>query len=770
MRAPRWLLVVAMASASSSIASSTTESGADETDEQASAWIEGPAAPPSNAPLPPAVAPRDGVDGQAPQEVLVVPDRPAEDRRRDRDDGLLDDNVDLRAQTSLSRQSLTSSSSLDLDSALAGLAIPGLVWLTSSSGASRPVARGHQPGQLAIVVDGVPLLTDAFGVSVAPSEVLSPVGVARWTMSFGPRAFSPSSSSQAGLLTIDTGGPLTDLGESHRADGLLAGGSGGADVESGATALLRTGWRTLRVMGHGTVLHRQDQRPGRFSLGLPTSTTPPPSSTALVENSGGTGGMVGARVDVVPLEKSRFFISYLAGRSLDVPDPRVCGRSDDEGRTLDCIRAIERGVDVGIVGFDVRRDVGAFSLQPTARVHLQRALSFDERSGRERSSVDLAKDEVTRGGASIGVVVRGREPWVWDLRPAFDVFIDAFADRASSQFFVRSLRRRDAVPDGDGEPFPLRARARPDAVAHQGLVRTQLRLDGALWSASISTRLQALSVTAPAVVDDDGRRNAVDVATLAPSVDAAVRVALTPSWQSFVAVGAVDRGDDPAAVVAGPGHGQVRRGSSLGDTRGSERFAEVGISGTSNAIDTDVVVFTSLRTPAPTVVAAVQVAGPDQGVAGVEGRFRLKPDVSGLLISGSLAGVVVDEDFFGTRGPAANVMQPQGQLQIDYAPSSSPFRVFARSYGALPQTRLSTRELDDPQLCPERTEQTQAPADRPCSGVPGFLNVDVGAAVQLGQLRVDVTGENVLDQRNVWRGAAMGAGGAAVRARITFVW
>ncbi len=757
----------------------TPEAATDQTDQtdethepdaSDSEWVVGPEAPPSGAPSPPAVAPRDSdVDGPAAQEVLVVPARPPEDRRRERDDGLLSGAVDLRSQTSLSRRSLTSSSSLDLDSALAGLAIPGLVWLTSSSGASRPVARGHQPGQLAIVVDGVPLLTDAFGVSVAPSEVLSPVGVARWTMSFGPRAFSPSSS-QAGLLAIDTGGPLTELGETHRADGLLAAGSGGADVESGVTALLRTGWRTFRVMGHGTVLHRQDQRPGRFTLGLPTATTTPPSSTALLPNSGGTGGMVGARVDIVPLEQSRFFLSYLAGRSLDVPDPRVCGRSDDEGSTLDCIRAIERGVDVGIVGFDVRRELASFSVQPTARVHLQRALSFDERSGRERTSVDLAADEVTRGGASVGVVVQGREPLFLDLRPALEVAVDAFADRASSRFFVRSLRRRDAVPDGDGEPFPLRARAIDDAVARQGLLRTRLTLEGGLWSASISTRLQALSVTAPAVVDDDGRRNAVDVATLAPSVDAAVRVALTPSWRSFIAVGAVDRGDDPAALVAGPGHGQVRLGSSLGDTRGSERFAELGLSGTSAAIDTDVVVFTSLRTPAPAIVAAALVAGPDQGVAGVEGRFRLKPDVSGLFISGSLAGVVIDQNIFTERGAAADVIQPQGQLQLDYAPSSSPFRVFARSFGTLPQTRLSSGELNDPQLCPERTEQTQTPADRPCSGVPGFLSVDVGAAVQLGQLRLDVTGENVLDHRNVWRGAAMGAGGAAVRARITFVW
>lgn len=757
----RLLLALALTSSSA-----LADVGEDDDD-----WVAGPAAPTSTAPLPPAVAPRDGEPGRpAPQEVLVVPDRPPEDRRVDVDAGLLAPAADLRLATSIGRRALTSSPFLDLDGVLAGAGVPGLVWLSSSAGAARPVARGYGPGQLAIVVDGVPLLTDAFGVSVAPSELLSPVGVAGLTLQHGPRAFAPVASSQAGVLLVDTGGALSALGTTTRADGLLAGGSGGADVESGATALMRTGWRTLRVLGHGTVLHREDQRPGRVTIGIPSLTTTVPASTALLPDSGGSGGMVGARVDVVPLDHSRLFVSYVAGRSLDVPDPGTCARRDETGRAADCIRAVERGVDVGIVGFDVRRDAGGLALQPTARVHLQRAISFDERSGRERSSVDIARDEVVRGGATIGLLARADAPVVFDLVPALHVAVDVFADRATSSFAERSLRRRDAVPIGDGAPNPLRARAVDGAVARQGLLRTALRLDGGFVSAALSTRLQALQVQAPAVVDADGTRAGVDVVAFAPSLDGVVRAVFSPSLSGFVAAGSVERGDDPAALVAGPGHGRVRSASPAGSTRGSERFAEVGLALQSAAIDVDAVAFGSLRAAAPAIVDTIAVAGPDAGVVGLEGRFRLKPAIEGVDVSGSLAGVIVDADVLGDRAPAAGVIQPQGRLQLGWAPSSSPFGVYGRVWGALPQVRLSPEEERDPQLCPERPQDGGVPADRPCSGAPGFANVDVGAFLQLGQLRFDVAGENLLDHRNVWRGAVLGVGGAAVRARVAFLF
>jgi hypothetical protein len=632
------------------------------------------------------------------------------------------------------------------------------------------VARGHRPGQVAVVLDGVPLLTDAFGVSVAPSELLSPVGVARLNFEHGPRSFSPVAASQAGVLVVDTGGALSGLGTTTRADGLLAGGSGGADVESGASALVRTGWQTLRVLGHGTVVHRDDQRPGRVTAGVPAFSTTTPASTALLPDSGGSGGMVGARVDVVPLPESRLFASYLAGRSLDVPDPTTCAARDDDGRAVDCVRTLERGVDVGIVGFDLRRDVGGLALQPTVRVHLQRALSFDERGGRGRTSLDIARDEVARGGASLGLLARANTPIVFGLVPAIDVAVDAIADRASSSFGVRSLLRRDAAPAGDGAPDPLRARAIDGAVARQGLLRTRLRLDGAWLSTSLSTRLQALQVQAPAVVDADGAREAVDVVAFAPSLDAALRIALSRGLHGFAAMGSVERGDDPAALVAGPGHGRVVTASQAGSTRGSERFAELGLALQSAAVDVDALVFGALRTPPPSIIDTVAVAGADDGVVGLEGRFRLKPAIDGVAVSGSLAGVVVDGDVFGVRQPAAGVIQPQGQVQLTWAPSSSPFGLTGRVWGALPQVRLSPDEERDPQLCPERPEDAELPADRACSGAPGFATVDVGAYLQLGQLRFDVAGENLLDHRNVWRGAVLGAGGAAVRARVALLF
>ncbi len=771
MSSPSRLLLALALTSSSALADVTegaSDGGATANDDD---WVQGPAAPASTAPLPPAVAPRDGEPGRpAPQEVLVVPERPPEDRRVDVDDGLLGPAPDLRLSTTIGRRALTSSPYLDLDGVLAGAGVPGLVWRPSSAGAARPAARGHDRGQVGVVVDGVPLLTDAFGVSVAPTELLAPVGIAGLSLQHGPRAFSPVAGSQGGVLVVDTGGDLTDLGVTTRADGLLAAGSGGADVESGATTLLRTGWRTMRVVGHGTVLHREDQRPGRVTAGIPAITTTTPTSTALLPDSGGSGGMVGARVDVVPVDGSRLFVSYLAGRSLDVPDPVTCASRDDEGRAVDCVRAVERGVDVGIVGFDLRRDVAGLALQPTARVHLQRALSFDERGGRGRSSLDIARDEAVRGGATVGLLARADAPIVFDLVPALDVAVDAFADRATSSFGVRSLLRRDAAPAGDGAPDPLRARAIDDAVARQGLLRTALRLDGRFLSAAVSTRLQALQVQAPAVVDADGQRAAVDVVAFAPSIDGTVRAIVSPQLAAFVAVGSVERGDDPAALVAGPGHGRVVTASPAGSTRGSERFAEVGLAVQSAAVDVDAVVFGGLRTATPAIVDTVAVAGPDDGVLGLEGRFRLKPAIDGVGVSGSLAGVVIDEDVWGDRAPAAGVIQPQGQLQLTWTPSSSPFGLHGRLWGALPQVRLSPDEERDPQLCPERPEDGEVPLDRPCSGAPGFATVDVGAFLQLGQLRVDVVGENLLDHRNAWRGAALGTGGAAVRARVALLF
>ena len=740
----------------------------------ASGWVDGPEAPASTAPIPPAVAPRDGEGGHAPPtETLVVPPVPPEDRRVLADDGLPGPLPDLRLTSTIDRRTMSQSPMLDLDSFLSAHPMPGLVWLSSSSGAARPVARGHVPGHVAIVIDDVPLV-DGFGTAVAPTEVLSLVGASSFTFQHGPRAFSPSSSSLGGVLQIDTGGALAGLGETMRTDGMVAAGVGGADVESGATGLVRSGWRTLRVQAHGTVLHREDQRPGRLELGVP----PQASSTNLIPGSGGAGGTVGARVDVQPFSDARLFVSWLAGRAVDVPDPTGGAAVDELGRAVDCVRATERGADVAIVGLDVARVADGLTVVPRLRVHMQRALSFDERSGRAIASIDTARDEVLRGGVSVGATLRTTTTLAWDLTPSLDVAVDGIADRATSFFASRSIRLRDAAPPGDGVPDDSRARAVDGAVARQGIVRARARLTGDLVSAELGSRLHLLQVQAPAVAVDPGRAIAVDVVGFSPSVDATLRVRLTGAVAMFVAAGSVEAGDDVAALVAGRGHGAaVVVAAPAGTTRGSERFAEVGLSTRSAGVDVDVVVFGALRpgdvalVPVEGAVAVTPRAGTDEGAAGLEGRLVLHPSLDGLSVQATLAGVVVDSDVFTADEDArAGVIQPQGSLQVGYAPTSWPVGVYGRVWGAFPQSRLSAAELEDPVLCPERPTDALVPQDSPCGGAPGFAMADVGAFVRLGQIRADVSGENAFDMQGTWRGAALGTGGAAVRLRLALLF
>jgi len=738
----------------------------------ASGWVDGPEAPVSTAPIPPAVAPRDG-DDSAPTETLVVPPVPPEDRRVAAADGLPGPLPDLRFSSVLDRRTMSQSAVLDLDSFLAAHPMPGLVWLSSSSGAARPVARGHGPGHVAIVIDDVPLV-DGFGTAVAPTEVLSLVGASSFTFQHGPRAFSPSSSSLGGVLQLDTGGALAALGETMRTDGMVAVGVGGADVESGATGLVRSGWRTLRVQAHGTVLHRQDQRPGRFESGIP----PQASSTDILPGTGGAGGTAGARVDVQPFSDARLFVSWLGGRSVDVPDPAACSAVDDLGRAVDCVRATERGADVAIVGLDVARVADGLTVVPRLRVHLQRALTFDERSGRAIASVDTARDEVIRGGVSVGATLRTTTPLAWDLTPSLDVAVDGIADRATSLFASRSIRLRDAAPPGDGVPDDSRARAIDGAVARQGIVRARARLTGDLVSAELGSRLHLLQVQAPAVAVDAGRAVAVDALGFSPSVDATVRVRLTSGLAVYVAAGSVEAGDDVAALVAGRGHAAAPViVAAPGATRGSERFAELGLAGRSAGVDVDVVVFGALRPGDVTLVpvagsdAVTPRAGDDEGAAGLEGRLTLRPSLDGLQVQATLAGVVVDSDVFTADQDArAGVIQPQGSLQVGYAPTSWPVGVYGRVWGAFPQSRLSPAELEDPLLCPERPTDALVPQDSPCGGAPGFAMADVGAFVRLGQIRADIIGENAFDMQGTWRGAALGTGGAAVRLRLSLLF
>ncbi len=747
----------------------------------AQSWVEGPDAAPSQAPLPPAVAPRDGEPGAAPpSEVLVVPPVPPEDVRVDvvNDDAVVDEAEarPFRFTSTVDRRTLSQSSAVDLGSLVDNGLLTGLWWLPSSSGASRPAARGYGAGSVGVVVDGVPLLGDDFGIAVAPTELIAPLAVASMTARLGPQSFTPSFQPLGGVIDVDTGGPMTALGETMRTDGLVAAGTGGPDNETGATAVGRTGWRTLRLIGTGTLATRGDQRPGRLSLGVP----PTPQSTDLLRGTGGSGGTLGARVDTAPVDDTRIFVSWLAGRSIDTPDPNGCGVVDTAGRAVDCVRARERGADVFIVGADVSTDVGdGTRILPMARVHLQRGLDVAERAGRGLPSVDLSIDEVFRGGVVLGAVAENSGPLFFDLKPRLEVGLDATADRASSIFATRSLRARDGAPRGDGDVVVGRAKSVDGATARSGGLRARLQLQGQLVGFEASTRLMAQQVESAAVVDGDVVvREAAEAFSVAPSVDVSGRLKLTRGAWLSVSAGSVQTTLRPAVLVQGPGHrdDDVTPLLSLepGAQGSRDRFVEAGLSMRGAAVDVDATAWGSLRGGDATLDGdsddSSADSGSDDGAVGVEGRITLKPALQGLAVTGSLQGVAVDDDVFTDKqAPSSAVLQPLARLELRYAPTTT-MGVFGRVWGGLPQIRISPSEEEDPVLCPERTAAGAAVADAVCSGVPGFAMVDVGAFVKVGQLRIDVSGENILDVQGAWRQSALGTGGAAVKLRAALVF
>ena len=729
-------------------------------------WVEGPEAPESTAPLPPAVAPRDGEAGAAPpQEVLVVPPVPGEDPRVVVDDGLLRPLPERRLSTEFMRRDIGNGAALDLDSFLDRALIPGLVWLPAAAGRSLPTARGLGADEIAVVVDGVPLLDGGGLVSV--TESLGLLAPARLTFQHGPRADSPLSSSSGGVLRVDTGGALDDVGESLRLDGLVGVGYGGPDNEKGATAVLRSGWRLLRVAGHATVLHREDFRVGRVAPELPLVVD---RGSATVPNSGGVGGSAGARVDVVPFAASRLFVSWQAGRSLDTGDPTRCSALDQNGRAVDCLRTKERGTDVVIAGFDVLRRAFGLDLQPTVRLHAQRSIDDVERFGSGLPFVDTAIDEAFRAGGRVAVEARGDTVQLLDqFKPSFVVAVDAFADRFSSAFFSRSLRARDAEPDDVGIADPLRSRFVDDAVVGQGLLSATARVDGQLLGLWGVGRLAGQSVDRPAL---PGRLDAgLQERALLPGGELGARLHLGDGADVTATIGHLSHADSARAVLRGPDpDDDALRPAAPGVFRDS--FAELGVAARSSAIDVDAVAWGSWRSGAHDRFVdddgLFLARRPDVVALGMEARATLRPGIEGLSAHAVASVVAADEGAFSSaQEPLAGVIQPQGGLTLRYGPSSWPAGFFVRVHGAVPQNRLSAVEAVDTGLCPESLAEVQ---DRACSGVPGFAVADVGAWLKLGQLRFDVVGENITDTQGSWRGAALGTGGTAVRARVAFVF
>src|SRR5581483_5293386 len=96
---------------------------------------------------------------------------------------------------------------------------------------------------------------------------------------------------------------------------------------------------------------------------------------------------------------------------------------------------------------------------------------------------------------------------------------------------------------------------------------------------------------------------------------------------------------------------------------------------------------------------------------------------------------------------------------------------FSRARFLLPQSHLSPHEQSDPALCPELPSPDQIAAgatqQAPCSGAPGAFAFDLGASLDAGAFRVDVVGENLLDQQGALRDEPIGFGGTSVRALLT---
>ena len=280
--------------------------------------------------------------------------------------------------------------------------------------------------------------------------------------------------------------------------------------------------------------------------------------------------------------------------------------------------------------------------------------------------------------------------------------------------------------------------------------------------------------------------NETNAFSIAPSLEVTTRLALASSVHTFLTVGRLGLAPSATSLVGGPGLLGAPRGASsstastsAAQLAGNRDFAEMGVDGSWAPVDVAVLVYGSLDRLDQAFddvdgsgSVSGQVAGlGSTGSLGLEGRIRLKPDLEGLTVEGVLAGVAVDTDPFSEdAAPHAGILAPTGSLSLNYQPRHGPVGGYLRVWGALPQGRLAPSETEVPAFCPERPTDPATPQERACSGIPGFGVLDVGAYLQLGQLRFDVSGENVFDTQGRATGAILGTGGAAVRTRLAFVF
>jgi hypothetical protein len=683
-------------------------------------WSSGPPAPQPTNPSPFPQAPREP---GAHVEIMDVPPVPPDPRGVESSDGVFNPMSDPRFSTTRTRSDLYEHGALSPATALVD--VPGLQLRHEQAGNARMLTRGLDDRDIDVTIDDVPLFD--LGGLVPPLEQFSNASVGSLTFHSGPRAWTSSPKGAAGVLAIDTLDSFRDVGENLGLRGALGGGYGGADLEKGVFSYVETGYGRAQLSLHATLLDREDQRLGRGVLAAGQE------PGGLVFGSGGDGGALGARADIVPMHGLHVFTTWLSARTVNTPDPAHC-KADDAGHAGDCSVTDERGVDVWIAGVDSALDLAGAGLAVHGRAHIQHGVATEERSGSQILVDEHAFDDGVRAGALTWLDARLPPVALLDVfTPRASIGVDLYADRFSSTFFVRSTNARDAEPPGNGLPDASRARLAslgPDGdvqgygaltarIAAEGQ-RATFWADGKVASASATGNFAAGEIGAKAKVIDEVDAYVTGVklqhdATLEGGLD------FTTSW---LAIG--------------------------GDLFGSSRDA------------------------APTIGGEYVPA--DSAAYGVEARAELRPGIAGLRALADFTAVLVDDGklFSSDRVPQSGVPNPAGVVELAWDPPPNDrvsYGFFSRARFWLPQQRLSPAELTDRALCPELPSPLAIAAgatqQSPCSGAPGGFLFDVGAHITAGGFRLDAAAENLLDQQFALRDEPIGFGGTAFRAMLT---
>ncbi len=742
-------------------------------------WVDGP-----DAPLPEA-----GFDTSAPREVgasaepiVTAPTPPAAVRAPLLLTPLPQVNS-ARLRTTLLREAITAAGALSITNGVD--AVPGVWLLHSQAGAAQWVTRGLRDADAAVQLDGVPLLL--LGGLLPALEVVTLDGSARLRFEHGPRVITHSASASGGVLDIDTLPAPTDMQDTLHYDGVVAAGYGGADLEKGVLAVAQAGKGRARIVLHGSLINREDQRQGRVFAPLFEAESFTAPHAGLLARSGGSAGSAGIAIAVSPSPSMTVFQAWHSARAAFVPYPALCQGSDDNGRAVDCVHTLERGIDAWVAGADGVVDVGGARVAWVPRFSLQRAVDNAQRAGSALSQVQTDNDSAVRGSASFDTTATLPTLSWWDAWvPQLHVGIDASRDIVSSAAYTRSLSARDAEPAGLGISEPSRARLIDGAQFTASSVRAQIGVDGEVVDVSVAARLVASALDAPAVAQ---RTVAMHRVALSPQAEGTVQFTPWSTLGVFFTLVHTEHGAD-LGTLRGPDFGAaVMVPPSDTDAVFVDNSAELGVRTSWAYLQGEAVVWGSTRSGALVLAAlpgdalgrAQWVRGGIEQHAGMEARARvLFPERSGVSLSTTLAAAAashsagdLDTPLSALTGdaPLAGVLNPTATALLSYEPPAWTFvGGFVRARAILPQARLARSEEHDRALCPQLPSDDERAAGavrtQPCSGADGALVLDVGAHVQLGRVRLDVVGENLLDREARVRDEAIGSGGVAVRALV----